>query len=180
MGTDTFLSFVLAFKKVSVPIFTIVVFLSVNTDCFSKELIKIDQTLAQLFGKSANFEKNSVSLNEERIIRYSAKEKNVVLGYVYEDTVMGKWGPIHYLVGLNPAGDILGVVILDYQEIRGRGIAKNRFLRQYVGKNASHPLQLGKDIDGITGATISSRALTDGVKKLLDIHKIVHAEKLYL
>ena len=89
------------------------------------------------------------------------------------DTVMGKWGLIHYLVGLDTGGAVFHVTILDYQEIRGRPIAKRRFLRQYEGKTTLDPLQLYKDIDGITGATISSNSLTEGVRKILYIYEFI-------
>jgi len=54
------------------------------------------------------------------------------------------------VVGIGPDGVIEEVVIVDYQEIRGKPIAKRRFLRQYDSKSLKHPLQLRQDIQGIT------------------------------
>lgn len=83
--------------------------------------------------------------------------------------MLGKWGPIHYALAVNPDGRIHKAVVLDYEEIRGKNVAKSRFLRQYEGKSTKDPVMLRQDIDGITGATISSRSMTDGVRKLLHI-----------
>lgn len=159
-------------------------------DSFAEELIKADKALQQIFPKGvpqketrtlssaeiAEVEKNAKvdfqGSHLSEIIFYKVYENNALLGYAYEDTVIGKWGPIHYLIGLDPQGRILKTIILDYQEIRGKPIAKKRFLNQYQGKDLSH-LRFGKDIDGITGATISSRSLTDGIRKLLYIHSLI-------
>jgi Na+-translocating ferredoxin:NAD+ oxidoreductase RnfG subunit len=48
-------------------------------------------------------------------------------------------------------------------------------MRQYVGKTSRSTLQVGKDITGISGATISSRATTFAVTKAIVLY-----EELYL
>lgn len=158
----------------------------------AEELIKVDGALRKMFPKTVDFNRQTVRLSEEQIhgieeaarmtfegkhadeiTVYVAREQNNAVGYAFEDTVMGKWGLIHYLVGLDTGGAVFHVTILDYQEIRGRPIAKRRFLRQYEGKTTLDPLQLYKDIDGITGATISSNSLTEGVRKILYIYEFI-------
>ena len=46
---------------------------------------------------------------------------------------------------------------------------------QFVGKRADAPLKLGADIKNISGATLSSKHITDGVKRLLVTHALVLA-----
>jgi hypothetical protein len=41
-----------------------------------------------------------------------------------------------------------------------------------VGKTKTAPLQLDKDIQNISGATLSSRHLADGVRRLLALHDV--------
>lgn len=161
-----------------------------SSNALAEELIKIDGALKKIFPKTLEFKPQIIHLSSEQIrgieeaahmtfgdrhayqvILYVAHEQNSIIGYAFEDTVKGKWGPIHYLVGFNTQGIIVQVIILDYQEIRGRPIAKKRFLRQYQGKGIADPLELQKDVDGISGATISSRSLTDGIRKLVHIFK---------
>ena len=166
-----------------------------SSNAFAEELKKVDGALREMFPKSVDFNRQTVRLSEEQIhgieeaarmtfegkhadevIVYVAREQNNAVGYAFEDTVIGKWGPIHYLVGLDTNGAVSQIIILDYQEIRGRPIAKPRFLRQYQGKTFKDTLQLRKDIDGITGATISSNSLTEGVRKILHIHELIKPE----
>lgn len=157
----------------------------------AKELIKIDKALSQILPVADRIDKESIFLSEAQVIEiqekanvtfggahqaqvtvYKMYKDGVVMAYVFEDVVKGKWGPIHYLVGLDTKGNILETIVLDYQEIRGRPIAKKRFLNQYKGKNIHNSLTLRKDIDGITGATISSTSLTDGVRKIVYIFNL--------
>ena len=156
------------------------------------ELTTVDQALRQIYPDAAEFKKEIVNLSDQQqqaiaqkaqvsfdgghmpqITIYTVYADGQVLGYAMEDTVIGKWGPIHYLVGISPQGAVVQTVVLDYQEIRGRPIAKKRFLRQYTGKTVRDPVQLRQDIDGITGATISSRSITDGVRKLLHAFDVI-------
>ena len=154
----------------------------------AEELILVDKALEQIYPKATDFESQTFALTADQIKAveekagvtfgrdhsanmqmYVAKENGQVLGFAFEDIIIGKWGPIHYLAGLDQNGDVLGVMVLDYQEIRGRPVAKKRFVRQYKSKSIHDPVKLGKDIDGVTGATISSRSMTDGVRKLLHV-----------
>lgn len=98
---------------------------------------------------------------------FIVKSGNETLGYIFEDTVFGKWGPIHYILALNPKGEIINVIVLDYHERRGKPVSKSSFLNQFFGKTIHDPVKLRRDINGVTGATISSRAMTDGIRKLL-------------
>ncbi len=90
------------------------------------------------------------------------------MGYAFVDEVWGYWGPIRFVVCLDPGGVVLDVVVLELREARGRPIAGHRFLRQYRGRRPGEPLRLGREIHGVTGATVSSRAVTDGVRRVLD------------
>ena len=157
------------------------------------QLIDIDHALKKIFPKISEAPKKRITLLPEMMDRiekaaditfgtshaahidvYTVHENGAVAGYAFEDIVIGKWGPIHYLVGVSPQGQVIKAVVLDYQEIRGKPIAKNRFLKQYQGKSLRDPLRLRADIDGVTGATISSRSFTDGVRKILHIFLELH------
>jgi electron transport complex protein RnfG len=102
----------------------------------------------------------------------AVKEKNVV-GYCIKATGEGYGGYIRMMIGINPDGVIKGVRILEHQETPGLGAKINEvrpgekdawFLRQFVGKSA-RTVEVRKNIDSITGATISSRGVTDAVNK---------------
>jgi len=64
---------------------------------------------------------------------------------------------------------VIDVMIMIYREKIGSKVRKKRFLKQFFGKNTDTPLQIDYDIDGISGATVSSWAVASGVKKGLYI-----------
>jgi len=92
-----------------------------------------------------------------------------ITGYVGADSVLGKWGRIHYMLLLDAAGTVKDVIVLEYQEKRGRPVARKRFLKQFFGKTAADEISLRKDIRGVTGASISSRGMTDGIRKMVHL-----------
>ena len=98
---------------------------------------------------------------------YIGRANGQVAGYVFEDTVKGKWGPINYMMAFDADGRIKDVIVLGLKERRGRPIKERKFLDQYIGKSIRNPIKLNKDIKGIAGATISSRQMSNGIRKLV-------------
>ncbi len=94
------------------------------------------------------------------------------IGVIFTVTGKGYGGDIVIIVGMDPAGRVTGVSILSQSETPGLGskAAQPPFLRQYAGKSTEE-LKLridGGKIDAVTAATITSRAVTSGVKSAVD------------
>jgi len=89
------------------------------------------------------------------------------LGSALMDAELGKHQPIDYLVAMDPSGKVVDVELLVYREGYGGGVRSERFRTQFKGKDRGAALQLGQDLDSVSGATISSRTLADGVAKAL-------------
>ena len=88
------------------------------------------------------------------------------LGHVVRLSVSGSQGMIDMVVGVDAAGAVTGVSIVDMSETSGLGTKANEpaFRDQFVG--ATGGLSVNKDggtIDALTGATVTSRAVTNGV-----------------
>ena len=64
-----------------------------------------------------------------------------------------------------------GVEILEYLESYGYQIRDPAWRHQFAGKTARDPLKLDQDIRNISGATLSCRHLTDGIKRLLGFYE---------
>lgn len=79
--------------------------------------------------------------------------------------VVGKHEMITYAIGINPDGSVKHIEILEYIESYGHEVAEQNWLKQFYGKNVSNTFKLGKDVDSISGATLSCKHLTDGVKR---------------
>ena len=96
-----------------------------------------------------------------------------VIGYVYltsnvPPAVYGYSGRIDVLVGMDLAGQLTGMHIVDYREslsssrgdfLRGAGLEE-----QVLGKNIGESFQVGRDLHGVSGASISARAMYRGIR----------------
>lgn len=94
-------------------------------------------------------------------------------GWFYLDQVIGKHELITYGLAVAPDGTVRGLEILDYRETYGGEVRNPQWRAQFVGKKAGSPLQLDVDIVNISGATLSSRNITVGVRRLLATHALV-------
>ena len=92
---------------------------------------------------------------------------DTLLGHVFLDQVYGKHELITYALGISADGQVAGVEILDYRETHGDQVRQPRWRAQFLGKDADEAVKLGRDIQNISGATLSCRHLTDGVRRLL-------------
>ncbi|MCB2057145.1 MAG: FMN-binding protein [Novosphingobium sp.] len=108
--------------------------------------------------------------NQPRVWR--AMRGNTVVGWVIVDEVIGKHEFITYAAGISPDGHVLGVEILSYRESKGGQVRDPNWRGRFRGKTLADPFRLNQDIPNISGATLSSRNITDGVKRLLAIHSV--------
>lgn len=88
-------------------------------------------------------------------------------GLFVVEKVVGKHEDITVAIGINPNGTVKQIEIMDYRESYGYEVRDASWRAQFVGKSASSPLQLGADIKNISGATLSSKHISDGVKRVL-------------
>ena len=88
------------------------------------------------------------------------------MGIAYVTTPAGFQGDITLAVGLDGDGKHVAVQVLAHTETAGLGskITEPDYLRQYERKPISDEFVLGKDVDGISGATVSATAVADGVR----------------
>ncbi len=88
------------------------------------------------------------------------------------DEVVGKHEMITYAVGITAEGTVKQIEILDYRESYGYEVADSKWRDQFKGKSAESTIKLNKDIQNISGATLSSKHLTDGVKRVLVMYEL--------
>lgn len=98
---------------------------------------------------------------------WKAQAGGRTLGLFVFDHVIGKHLYIDYAVALDPGGRILRVDILQYRESYGGEVRQASWLAQFVGKTSASPLAINQDIRNISGATLSSHHVTEGVKRIL-------------
>ncbi|MCX6090828.1 MAG: RnfABCDGE type electron transport complex subunit G, partial [Candidatus Atribacteria bacterium] len=142
-----------------------------------REIVKnaekeLQDALAVLFPGTERFEKMelppaSSDGNQDKkdfsiLEVYNAMKNNASNGYVLKISSKGYGGPIILLLALSTQeNELMGMKVLDNQETPGLGseITKPGFQNQFTGKSMDDAFELNQDIQAISGATISSRAV---------------------
>jgi hypothetical protein len=88
-------------------------------------------------------------------------------GYALVQNTIGKHKPMTYMVGVDNTGHVLNVELLVFREARGSEVRTKRFNVQYEGKTVLDPVRINKDIINISGATMSVRSMSAGIKRVL-------------
>jgi Na+-translocating ferredoxin:NAD+ oxidoreductase RnfG subunit len=136
-----------------------------------------DTVKAQLGGKWTLYQSSSQSdqsKENDSVTFYFAMKDGKKTGVALIEVQPGKWGPVKYVVALDLAGKVTNLAVMSYVEQRGRPIATRRCLDQFLGKTSKSPITVGKDIDAVSGATISSRASAFAVKKVVVLYETFH------
>ena len=98
---------------------------------------------------------------------YIGETGGKVDGYAMIHNTIGKHKHMTYMVGVDATGACSDVELLVFREARGSDVGKKRFNAQYEGKTVSDPIRIHKDIINISGATMSVRSISAGVKRVL-------------
>jgi hypothetical protein len=98
---------------------------------------------------------------------YIGETGTQVDGYALVQHTIGKHKPMTYMVGVDAQGRVSNVELLVFREARGSEVRTKRFNVQYEGKTVLDPVRINKDILNISGATMSVRSMTAGIKRVL-------------
>ena len=98
-----------------------------------------------------------------------------LLGYVFTTVEKGYGGDLKILTGVDPEGKVTGVQILEISETAGLGMNANKeeFRNQFIGKTSGVSVvkdePSGNEVKALTGATITSKAVTKAVNDALEL-----------
>ena len=107
---------------------------------------------------------------------YLVTKDGALRGYAASVSPSGFGGAIDLMVGVSSSGEVVGVRVISMSETPGLGskVGADSFLSRFTGKSGA--LTAGEDIEVISGASISSRAVISGVSSvtssLLDLESI--------
>ena len=111
---------------------------------------------------------------------YTVKDASGLIGCAVNVTVgSGYGGEINMTVGVTPDGKVKGVEIVSHSETAGLGarIDEPSFRERFVG--ISGYAGIGENVDAISGATISSKAVAAGVTAALDAASLYYDSNPY-
>lgn len=148
-----------------------------------KRLTKEIETRFQL--TSYDLKKMELSLanpgDTEVGIFWNIESENEIVGFVYtgrvfscckngctvgQSSMSGENAEFFdYFILFDKTKSVTSVVVYNYEATHGQEITAKGWLKQFVGFNGSRNLVVGKNIDSISGATISVNAITDDITR---------------
>ena len=110
---------------------------------------------------------------------YAVEAGGAAAGYALKVVASGSQGSIEMMVGLDVEGVVTGVSVVKNSETAGIGskVMENEpnskgvgVLDQFIGKSAADgTLNVGSNVDAITGATVSTKGVTTGVNAAIAV-----------
>ena len=151
-----------------------------------------EKYLFALFPDNTNISIHNLKLNDD--IKYEVQNKvkqkfyrnklyywnishgDSTIAYAFLDNVIGKSMPITFLVILNINGEIIDVDVIKYREAYGSAVGNKIWLQQFFNRNNNSSYDIGNDIDGISGATISVKSTSKGIQKIAILYPLIKNE----
>ena len=162
--------------------------LAVTSPVFAADYLTAEEAQRTLFPDADGFTAQPVTLTDDQKSEikqlsgmrqrwdqqdvWRAEREGKWIGWFIVDNVIGKHEFITYGLAVTPEGVVLGIEILSYRETHGGAVRNVEWRDLFKGKTLSDPFKLDEDIPNLSGATLSSRNVTDGVKRLLALQKV--------
>ncbi|KAA3599334.1 MAG: FMN-binding protein [Calditrichaeota bacterium] len=157
------------------------VFSSIKNDAETsiKNIFGEESTLTFEKFKLQNELKNSIEKEakqkffRDEVYLWKITKNDSSLGFAILDNVLGKAMPITFLIIFDKEAKILSSEIIKYREAYGGQVGNRNWNEQFIGRNAESSFTVGKDVDGISGATISVNSVSKGIQKLCILAKAI-------
>ncbi|MCH7534323.1 MAG: FMN-binding protein [Bacteroidetes bacterium] len=98
-----------------------------------------------------------------------------LVAYLCITTAPSKFDVFDYAIFFNTNLSVKHVALLVYREDYGAEIGSKRWLKQFVEKSPGQDYKVSKEVDGISGATISVRSMTNDInlthKRLVELRE---------
>ncbi|MSQ60601.1 MAG: FMN-binding protein [Betaproteobacteria bacterium] len=166
-----------------------IVFSGATPQCIAAQYMSVDQARSLIFAQAQEFIPHPVDLTPDQSHRieelsgvktrmlkqpvWKAMAGGKFLGWFIIDQVIGKHELITYAVGINPEGTLRQFQVIEYREAWGGHVKELKWRDQFVGKTTADPLKVGNDIVNVSGGTMSSNSMANGIKRLLFLHQVV-------
>jgi H+/Na+-translocating ferredoxin:NAD+ oxidoreductase subunit G len=139
-----------------------------GADTFDRDRKWLNDDLRKSIGELSHMD-----IKEKWFTFHVGKRNGKPMGYMLIDHIIGKSFPITFMTVINLDGTVRDVEILVYREPRGWEVKFPSFMSQFFGRNAQSDF---REINSITGATLSVRAITTGVKKAVSAYQVLYLD----
>ncbi len=148
---------------------------SVTSPIIEKLAIETEKNSRKVVFETAEDFINEKQVDEATSIVEAVDKDGNKIGYVVVNTAKGYGGDISVMTGVDIEGKVTGVNILSHSETAGLGAKattdgfKNQFIGHISGITVSKDKAGDNAIDAITGATITSRAVTNAINAAIEL-----------
>lgn len=149
-----------------------------------RKAIELQENLGVVFPNATEFKERPVPEEASRregasiLACYDALVEEKLAGYVFRVSTMGYGGEMILLVGIAREGTLTGIQVLEHQETPGLGsnVTEGTFRSQFVKKPIDDPFEAKKDVQAVTGATISTSAVLRACRGAIAYFKEVESQ----
>lgn len=103
---------------------------------------------------------------------YTATRSGQPAGTAYFDTHRVRTLPETLMIVVDPQGKVGRIEVLSFREPE-EYMPRGAWYRQFLGKGLDADLQIKRGIHPVTGATLTARATTDAVRRVLALHRVL-------
>jgi hypothetical protein len=165
----------------------------VATVADARVFLSRDQALQVAFGEGADVTRSTVFLTQDQlelarglagdqveiasalVTSWIGARDGRLLGTVYFDTHRVRTLEETIMIVVGPEGTVERIEILAFHEPEDY-LPREIWLRQFEGRALDRDLSVKRGIHGITGATLSARAVTDATRRILAVHQAIAAD----
>ena len=114
---------------------------------------------------------NEKAFNKDGFTYYEAVKEGKTVAYIFKTAAKGYGGDVSVMTAISPDGKISNLAILDVSS-ETPGLGQNASKKEFYGqfKDKADKISV-TDIDTVTGATITSKAVTNAVNEALESFK---------
>ena len=111
-------------------------------------------------------------LESSIVTLHSGWKQGELLGHAFIEVHKVRTKAEAFMVVIDPKGAVKTVMILAFHEPPDY-LPTDRWYTQFAGKSLNDGMRVGRDIHGVVGATLSTRAVSRGVRRALAIHRVL-------
>jgi len=106
------------------------------------------------------------------VTSYAATRGGQPVGTAYFDTHLVRTLPETLMIVVDPQGKVGRIEVLSFREPE-EYMPRGAWYQQFLGRTLDADLQLKRGIHPVTGATLTARATTDAVRRVLALHQVI-------
>ncbi len=128
--------------------------------------------------KADNYVQSIVVINGVENVYYVAENENTC-GFIFTSSHNGYGGPVKVMTGIDLDGKVIAIEVLSASDETpglGQNVAKKTYWEKFKGLSQKVSVGNGGNVDAVTGATFSSKAVAECVNDALDMYEAIVKE----